>query len=177
MNRNGAKCADDLGGLSLIAWRPLWTLSWIQCHLLHWGWLVFWLRLFFNLHLQVIYWAVVRTSRNVLWIFGDEPHCELVTWSEWSFTVAPKFSVVLGWQKPLEHNFFKSLEYQEIPNVRKISIVFSREIFFMCIWSCFFSPQHVTGVLGGNWIFGRFEMAHYFTRFRYRLCQFPQFST
>ena len=45
-----------------------------------------------------------------------------------------------------------------------------------CFRSCFFPPQCVMRVLGGNWIFGRFGMAHYFTGFRYRLCQFQQFS-
>ena len=27
-----------MGRLFLIPWRPFWTLSWIQHHLLHWGW-------------------------------------------------------------------------------------------------------------------------------------------
>ena len=47
---------------------------------------------------------------------------------------------------------------------------------WLCFRSCFFPPQCVMRVLGGNWIFGRFGMAHYFTGFRYRLCQFQQFS-
>ena len=35
--RDGAKRADDLGRLLLLTWRTLWTLSWLQCHLFHWG--------------------------------------------------------------------------------------------------------------------------------------------
>ena len=94
--RDGKRCKDDMGRLFLIPWRPFWTLSWIQHHLLHWGWKLksfspllpsLLMRNCLKLHLsliifflQVIYWVVVKTSRNVLWnenVFHHSQKCTL----------------------------------------------------------------------------------------------------